>query len=340
MRYPPLLWNNPGFISWDIVDNNGQPVIGATVTATLYVNRSSDTPDTIPGTPVSTMQNMVLVDQGNGNYYLAVPADAIPAIGDNYVLVIDAVMSGAEIGHWEADTSVVRDAPRVPNLTELSNVKDYLQILPTDTSQDVTLQRWIQSCSADFLNRIKRPGLLPPVDYNEAFQLTNWKSEDREIPVFLKNWPVNRVTSVSVNDTAIPVWDPTNPSQMGYVFDPTLPDEERQSITLLGYFWPIIQSWYTPYRSSYRPRPLRIQVAYNAGYNYVPYDIEEAVIEWVAFKKGLRQLQEKDQTEEWVQLGQYQQHNSIAANAMKMSGLDMPESVATVIQVYERPIVP
>jgi hypothetical protein len=81
-------------------------------------------------------------------------------------------------------------------------------------------------------------------------------------------------------------------------------------------------------------------VAYNAGYNYVPYDIEEAVIEWVAFKKGLRQLQEKDQTEEWVQLGQYQQHNSIAANAMKMSGLDMPESVATVIQVYERPIVP
>ena len=55
MRYPSLVWNNPAFISWDIYDAQGNPVIGATVTVTLYINRSPDTPDTIPGEPVASM---------------------------------------------------------------------------------------------------------------------------------------------------------------------------------------------------------------------------------------------------------------------------------------------
>jgi hypothetical protein len=340
MRYEALPWNNPAVLSWNVYDSHGAPLAGATVTVTMYVDRSIDRPDLTPGTPVPSITHLLMVDQGDGNYQIDIPASVIPAIGDNYVLVFDAVMSGATIGHWEATTSVVVDAPQIPDLAELDKVKDYLGIDPTDTSEDATLDRMIRSCSADFLNRIKRPGLLPPFDYTDNILMTNWKTEDREKDVFLKNWPVNRVTSVTINEEVLAPYDPTNPTQMGWFFDPTLPAEERQYITLLGYFWPVLQSWYTPYRSIYRPRPLRIQVAYNGGYNYVPYDIEEAITEWVAFKKGLRELQSHDQTDQLIHLGDYQQNNMIARSTIAMSNVDMPNSVVSVIKVYERPIVP
>jgi hypothetical protein len=341
MRYPPLVWNNPAFISWDVYDAKGNPVIGATVTVTLYINRSPDTPDTIPGQPVSpAWTNLMMTDQLDGNYTVEVAAANIPAIGINYILVFDAVVSGAEVGHWEAQTSVVVATPRTPSLAELENVKEYLGISLTDTSQDATLSRWIQSVSADFLNRIKRPGLLPPMDYTDYILMTNWKVEDREKDLFLKNWPVNRIASVTINEVVVPPYDFTDPTTLGWFFDPTLPDEERQYITLKGLVWPVFQSWFTPRRPIYRPAPMRIQIAYNGGYSSVPFDIEEAVIEWVAYKKGLSQLQSADQTEQWIQLGQYQQKNMIAESTLKLSGMDLPASVEAVIQVYERPVVP
>jgi hypothetical protein len=341
MRYPSLVWNNPAFISWDIYDAQGNPVIGAIVTVTLYINRSPDTPDTIPGQPVSpAWTNLVMTDQLDGNYTVEVAAANIPGIGTNYILVFDAVVSGAEVGHWEATTSIVVTAPRTPNLAELEDVKGYLGIALTDTSQDANLSRWIQSVSADFLNRIKRPGLLPPMDYTDYHLLTNWKVEDREKDVFLKNWPVNRIASVTINEYAVSPWDPTNPTQLGWFFDPTLPDEERQFLTLKGFIWPVFQSWFSPWRPIYRPAPMRMQISYNGGYSSVPYDIEEAIIVWVAFKKGLSELQANDQTEQMVRLGQYEQNNMIAAATIRTSSMDMPESVKSVISVYERPIVP
>ena len=341
MRYPSLVWNNPALISWDIYDAQGNPVIGATVTVTLYINRSPDTPDTIPGTPVSpAWTNLLMTDQLDGNYTVEVAAANIPAIGSNYILVFDAVVSGAKFGHWEAQTAVVVTAPLTPNLAELEDLKNYLGIALTDTSEDANLSRWIQSVSADFLNRIKRPGLLPAMDYTEYILLTNWKVEDREKDIFLKNWPVNRIDSVTVNEIVVPPYDFTDPTTLGWFFDPTLPDEERQYITLKGLVWPVFQSWFTPRRPIYRPAPLRIQIIYNGGYTSVPYDIEEAIIVWVAFKKGLSELQANDQTEQMVRLGQYEQNNMIAAATIRTSSMDMPESVKSVISVYERPIVP
>jgi hypothetical protein len=91
--------------------------------------------------------------------------------------------------------------------------------------------------------------------------------------------------------------------------------------------------------SIYRPSPLRINVHYMAGYDEVPPDVEQAIIEWVAFLRGFRELQSTDQTTQWIQLGSYQQNTSIATSTQKASAIVAPESVMAVIQGYTRPII-
>ena len=340
MSYPPFIWNNPANIGWNIRDDMGLGVTGAVVTANLYRARDSEHPDTQPGSKVSSMSDIVLDDEGNGFYNAEVPASAIPGIDDDYTLVVDATMSGATIGHWEESTAVLAKAQKIPDLCTLEEVKDYLGIKDDDTTQDVRLKRTITACSADFLNRIRRPGIVPTSDYSELVRVTNWQTEERLKDIFVNNWPINFVTSVTINDLVLPQYDPDRPDLLGWLFDLDLPDEERQYLTLRGLYWPIFETWLSPRRPIYRPAPMRVQVVYNAGYATVPADITEAIIEWVGYKKGLRELQMHDQTEQWVQLGQFQQNNMIATSTLKVSELDMPESVARVISVYERPVCP
>ena len=339
MSYPALLWGNPATIGWIVRDANDLPVVGATVTATLYSGRDADDPVTTPGTAVNAMTNMNLADQGDGLYSVDVPASSIPAVGSNYVLVIEARMTGALIRHWEERTEIVSEA-NVIELCRLESVKDYLGISLSDTSQDKVLRRWIRSCSRDFIGRIRRPNLLLTADYSELVRVMNWQTEERLKDIFVSNWPINWVTSVTINDTVLPEYDPDKPDVLGWTFDAAMPSENRQYITLRGLYWPIFETWLSPRRPIYRPSPMRVYIGYNAGYSDVPEDIEEAIIEWVAYKKGLRELQMHDQTEQWVQLGQYQQNNMIATSTLKMSELDLPASVASVIEVYQRPVSP
>jgi hypothetical protein len=225
------------------------------------------------------------------------------------------------------------------DLCELSDVKDWLQIDPNDTSQDARLTRLITATSADFLNRINRPGFAGAEDYTELVEVMNWQTESRLEDVFLTNYPVNSVTSVTINEVTLPQFDSTQPDVFGWVLDDTLPPESRQKITLRGLFWPIFQSWFSPRHSIVRPDPVRVQVAYEAGYDEIPADVTQAVIEWIAFKKGLSQLQAADQTNEWVQMGQYQQHTPVAASSLKAMAVDMPASVEQVIAQYRRPVI-
>jgi hypothetical protein len=225
------------------------------------------------------------------------------------------------------------------DLCQIGDLKDWLQIDPTDASQDTRLTRLITATSADFLNRINRPGFAPSTTYTELVEVMNWQTESRLEDVFLTNYPVNAVTSVTINEVTLSEFDPTQPDVLGWVFDDTLPPESRQKITLRGLFWPIFQSWFSPRRSIVRPDPVRVQVAYDAGYDEIPADVTQAVIEWIAFKKGLSQLQAADQTNEWVQMGQYQQHTPVAASSLKAMAVGMPQSVADVIEQYRRPVI-
>lgn len=225
------------------------------------------------------------------------------------------------------------------DLCQLSDVKDWLQIDPGDSSQDARLSRLITATSADFLNRINRPGFAPAADYTELVEVMNWQTESRLENIFLSNYPVNSVASVTINEVTLAEFNPATPDVFGWEFDDTLPPEQRQTITLRGLFWSVFQSWFSPRHSIVRPEALRVQVEYNAGYAAAPADVAQAIIEWIAFKKGLSELQSTDQTTQWIQMGQYQQNSMIAGSTIKAQQMGMPQSVADVIAQYRRPVV-
>jgi hypothetical protein len=338
MSYPAFIWSNPTTIGWNVTDASGNPVLGAAVKATLYSGRSLDTPDQTPGTPVTTMNNLTLAEVGGGLYSVDVQASAIPAIGPDYVLVIEARVGGILIRHWEEDTAVNPISARNP-LCSLASIKDHLGI--TDNTQDTSLMRVILSTSMDFLNRIRRPGFYPANDHTSEIEVFNWQSESRMEDIFLPHWPLNSVASVAINDLTppLPQYDPTNPDVLGWTFDQTLPDEERQKLTLRGLYWPIFETGFTPRRSVYRPAPMRVTIVYNAGYTEVPADVEQAIVEWVAYKRGFAQLQSKDPTSQSLYLGSYRQDTMVGNAMLKAMNVDLPDSVKSVISIYQRPII-
>lgn len=225
------------------------------------------------------------------------------------------------------------------DLCQLDDVKDWLQIDRTDSTQDARLARLIAATSADFVNRINRPGFAGAEDYTELVEVANWQSESRLEDVYLTNYPVNSVTSVTINEVTLAEWDSTQPDLLGWFFDDTLPPESRQKITLRGLSWPVFQSWFSPRRSIVRPEPVRVQVSYEAGYETIPADVTQAVIEWIAFKKGFADLQGADLTAQSIYLGQFRQDSMVANSVMKAMTMDMPASVEQVIAQYRRPVI-
>lgn len=334
-------WKNPATINWNILDDDDQPVVGAVVTATLYKGRSIEQPDQTPGAAVDGMDGLALMDQGAGLYQSELLDETIiPVPGTDYVLVIDATVAGISIRHWEEPTTVV--APGTQKriaLCELTDLKQHLGISPTDTSNDAWLNRLILATSNDFLTSIRRPQAFIAMDHKDTIDVRNCQSESHREDVFLRHYPINTIASVTINTLPFPVYDESNPALPGYFFDKELPDEERQKITLMGFYYPMFAIWPSLFRSIYRTPLARVIVEYNAGYQEIPPDVSQAVIEWVAFKKGMSELQRKDQTTEWLQLGQMQAHISTAATTLKINGICMPDSVAGVIEKYERPIV-
>lgn len=139
-----------------------------------------------------------------------------------------------------------------PDLTTLANVKDYMQI--SDTSQDTVLTRLISAFSQWFLTQVNRGALLLST-YTEQ---RNGSGGDSLTTIY---WPIQAVTSLSVDGITIP--PSPGPNQPGFVFD-------SFSIWLVG-----------GYRFC-RGRG-NIQIVYQAGYTSTPLDVEQAVIDQVAF---------------------------------------------------------
>lgn len=150
------------------------------------------------------------------------------------------------------------------DLTTLDNVKSYMQI--TDTSADTVLSRLISSFSQWFLTQVNRGALLQS-SYNER---RNGQGGDSLTTIY---WPIISIQSVVVDGMTIPASAPqTNaPPSPGYVFD---------SFTI----------WLTGGGFNGLPGPYRfnrgrgnVQLVYEAGYPTTPLDIEQAVIDQVAF---------------------------------------------------------
>jgi hypothetical protein len=228
----------------------------------------------------------------------------------------------------------------MPDLCLLGDVKLWLGIPDSDNTSDANLSRLITSVSADFIGQIRRPSFMPGADHVERISISNWQPESRTQDIFLKHYPVTAVSSVNLNGSDLAEFDEDTPAIPGWLLDHELVEldpEASQKITLIGVF---LANWgITRHHSIYRPPAAQLIVKYEAGYDVVPADVAAAVVEWVGFKKGFAELQAKDQTSQWLQIGQFQQNTSIATSTVKFAGVDMPGSVADVIDRYRRPVI-
>ena len=215
----------------------------------------------------------------------------------------------------------------MPNLCTLANLKSYLGI--TSTSEDTELTRKIAAVSEEFLNEIRRPDFYPSADYTERI-CGNGKCE-----IFLKHWPINSITSVTIDGDELEEWDPNDDESTGWWFDNKaagVAPEDRQMLRLVGWI-------FTHSRSSFP----NIVIVYNAGYaetadstkDSLPVSVSQAVIEWIAFKRGLGQIQATDQASSSVTMGDYSE-GGIAGDSVRYQELDKPESVQCVIDQYRR----
>jgi hypothetical protein len=203
------------------------------------------------------------------------------------------------------------------DLCTLDDVKGWLVIPASTTAEDALLRRLISAVSSDFLRAIKRPDLTPAASYTEQ-RFGNGKTE-----IFTYHWPINSITSVTIDDVAISA--SADGLADGYWL-PTEPDlEQKTKINLTGFCFTrhgrdFLRS---VLNSSSKPN---VVLVYNAGYAAVPSDIAQAVIDWVAYRYKGRQ---------WI--GQSSKHMNAGENVSFQNAL-MPETTKAVIEKYEAPL--
>jgi hypothetical protein len=202
------------------------------------------------------------------------------------------------------------------DLCTIEDVKAWLAIQPSATSEDAILRRLISATSSDFLRTIKRTEITPAADYTEQ------RFGDGKTHIFTYHWPINSVASVTIDSVSISLsadgladgyWLPTEP-------DP----EQKMKINLTGFcFTRNTRDWL---RSVLRASQPNVVLVYNAGYAAVPGDIAQAVIDWVAYRYKGRQ---------WI--GQSSKHMNAGENVSFQNVL-MPESTKAVAEKYMAPL--
>lgn len=239
----------------------------------------------------------------------------------------------------------------MPNLCQLADVKTWLGI--TDSASDALLTRLIATTSQDFLNAIRRTDLTPTADWTDRLFSERdywWRgvypsaiADAIHSPghgrheIYLKHYPVNTIASVTANgETLTEVSDPTDLTQSGWWFDDSRIGEDRQKIYLIGLIFPMaLNPW------DLLPN---LVIAYNAGYSAaftgsgsIPQDIQQAIIEWVAIKRGQSQLQSVNQAASGFKIGDYEQSNPISPLTLAVLDAPLPTSIQSVIDHYARP---
>lgn len=190
------------------------------------------------------------------------------------------------------------------DLTTLVNVKLWLPIPTTQTSEDDTLQRLITATSNDFMRATMRPDLLT-ADYTEV------REGDGASRMILRHWPITAATALTVGGVAIPASaDKVAP---GWYVDTDLDPERRWELYLAGFVFADGQP---------------VTVAYSAGYATVPGDIEQAVIDWVTYRYKGRPT---------VGIAQ-QKFGGRSGDEVKTEEVDIPLTTQSVIAKYTRAI--
>jgi len=149
----------------------------------------------------------------------------------------------------------------LPDLTTKDDVKAWLAIPPAQTTSDTILAELVTSTSADFLRAIDRVDLL-------ASTYVEVRDGDGGSRISTRHWPINTITSITVAGVAIAA----SPDKVaaGYYIDDELDPERVSQIYLAG--------------GEAFTDAAAVVISYNAGYATTPGDVEQAVVEWVAYR--------------------------------------------------------
>lgn len=180
----------------------------------------------------------------------------------------------------------------MPDLTTLANVKSWISV--TGASDDALLTRLITATSAAVEQYCERT-------FASAAQTVTRNGNDKSVMPF-PNAPVTAVASVTVDGTAIPARPSVTGS--GFSFD-------EQYLYLAGY--------------RFTRGMQNVVLAFTSGFSATPGDLEQAVIDVVAFKYRGRE-----------RIGQA---SKILQNETVTFLRDVPPDVMRVLDNYRR-VVP
>jgi hypothetical protein len=155
----PIVPNLPGsftfyaltgqYLNWYMTDSvTKAPINNSVITATLYKDRSLTNPTGVPGTAVPnfTAVSVAYVPNSNGQYRAIIPASFNPALGSDYVLVVDAVTPGYANQHWEVQSTVSEGSPQIrvaPVVTINQFRADYPEFKDAAIYPDSMLRYWL-----------------------------------------------------------------------------------------------------------------------------------------------------------------------------------------------------
>jgi hypothetical protein len=192
------------------------------------------------------------------------------------------------------------------DLTTLANVKAWLSI--TTVTDDSILSRLITAISGDTIAWLNRPILS--ASYTESRTGTGSNM------IALANYPCTSFESLVI--AGQPIVQSPDGIQAGYVFD-------DRFLYLVGNAF--ASSTFPSAAPGQFPKwpPLGIKMAYTAGFATTPFEIEQAVIEWISLR--------------------YTERNRIGQQSKSMQGEvvsffigDMPASVKTILNNYRKVI--
>jgi hypothetical protein len=197
------------------------------------------------------------------------------------------------------------------DLTTLATLKLWLPIASANTNDDVTIERLITAVSLDFMRATKRPDLLKAT-YAEARQ------GDGGRRMITYHWPIVAVTTLTVAGATIAA--SSDKVENGYYFDADIDPERIWNIYLNGY----------TFRDA-----AAVKIAYTAGYDApgavlgdgeiaLPEDIEQAVIDWCAYRYKAR-----------PQVASTQRRSN-QGESVQSQLIDAPPNVLQVIERYKR----
>lgn len=201
----------------------------------------------------------------------------------------------------------------VQDLTTLATLKEWLPINSGTTSDDATISRLITAVSMDFQRATNRPDLLL-ADYTEVHQ------GDGSTRMITFHWPIigPSIVSLTVGGVAIP--ESADKIVPGYYVDSDIDPERIWNVYLNGYCY----TDGAPVEIEYSAGYVQPGGTASGGEFMLPEDIEQAVLDWCAYRYKERPNVSATQ------------RRSVQGESAQTPAIDAPPNVLEVIERYKR----